>query len=101
MFIPYETPKTPYYYKVRKFEGIISFLGIAVPMLWALWHCVEHSHKVASENYIRGVTTSPYFPNYKIDQEDGQLKDFLANLPLLSLVAAIFIVLKTHSFTLI
>lgn len=52
------------------------------------------SRDLHSEYKIVGLKNSPYIPSQKADLDDGQLRSFLEGLPLLTIVAFIFIVLR-------
>lgn len=94
MFIPpgaIETPKVRFWRKIEKYCCLSMSL---VVFAFVLKDAYKQSQDIASKNHIAGVIRGSWFSNNYIDVNDGQLRSFLDNLPLLSLIAFIFVVLR-------
>jgi D-alanyl-lipoteichoic acid acyltransferase DltB (MBOAT superfamily) len=93
MFLPPgNSSKESIFYK--KIEMYAAFSLCAFPIAYLLKDAYYLSASLSKTNKIAGVVNSPYFSSSRVDLNDGQLKGFLEGLPLLSLVAVIFVVLR-------
>lgn len=78
----------------KRIELFSALAIILIPILMLLKDGYYLSSSLLSSNNIVGVEDSPYFSSSKIDLNDGQLKGFLEGLPLLTLVALTFVLLR-------
>lgn len=93
MFLaPGDNSKSNIVYK--RLELWVALASYAIPIALLVKDAYYLSASLDSQNRIAGVVISPYFSHSKVDLNDGQLKSFLEGLPLLSVVALLFVLLK-------
>ncbi|OMJ95286.1 hypothetical protein SteCoe_1343 [Stentor coeruleus] len=96
MFLPPNVSKELLPWK--KAELLLAVCLLGIPILFLLRDGYYITETLSSKYRIAGVVNSPYISNVKVDLNDGQLKGFLESLPLMTLVAIVFVVLRRILF---
>lgn len=77
---------------IRRFELGLSFSFFLFALLMLIKDGSVLSSTLSQTHKIAGVSKSPFFDNQLADLDDGQLSGFLEGLPLMTFVAALFVI---------